>query len=83
MDELECDEKLCEQPHGLWLFHRLPRLQVRLQVAAITVLHHNRDLHETRSSQLWRGAGCYAFKGNPHRELAFRSWLAKALERLD
>ena len=43
VDELERDEKLSEQPHGLRLVHRLPLLQVRLQVAAVAVLHHDRD----------------------------------------
>ena len=83
VDELERDEKLSKQPHGLRLIHRLPLLQVRLQVAAVAVLHHNRDLHHERSSELWRGAGCYEFKCNPHRELAVRRWLAETLERLD
>ena len=53
VDELERDEKLSEQPHGLGLVHRLPRLQVRLQVAAVAVLHHDRDLHD--KSWLWEG----------------------------
>ena len=46
VDELERDEKLSEQPHGLGLVHRLPPLQVRLQVAAAAVLHHDIDLHD-------------------------------------
>ena len=46
VNELERDEKLSKQPHGLRLIHRLPLLQVRLQVAAIAVLHHNRNLHD-------------------------------------
>ena len=83
VDELERDEKLSKQPHGLRLIHRLPLLQVRLQVAAVAVLHHNRNLHDQRSSRLWRGAGCYEFKGDPHRELAIRRRLAECLERLN
>ena len=57
VDELERDEKLSEQPHGFGLVHRLPLLQVRLQVAALAVLHHDLDLHD-KELVMGRPTGC-------------------------